>query len=332
MDALDINILSCLDSNARQSTSDIARSVRHGRDIVEYRIDKMIRGRVILKTRALIDPAATGKTVFKTYFKLQQLCSEIDALIEYLQRCEFVTCFAETMGGWDLIVNMVADSPHAFSECLKKITTQWHRLIREVRFSVITDYHAFSRPGTGAFKKNRAIFHTCGIARQPVLDPLDEKIITLLSQDARISLADISKITNAHVATVKSRIEDLEEKRIIVGYRTSVDRRALGMQVFKILIEDTAIDPKQLLKLREAVAHIPEILCFIEQVGLYTVEMNLEAKDYDSCDDVLNILFKSFEQIMKHSMVLLVRSEIFNTFSAPKKSPKKALQGAGMEV
>ena len=69
------------------------------------------------------------------------------------------------------------------------------------------------------------------------MDELDQKILDLIKDDARMTYSDIAEeIGNISRVSVKNRIRDMEEKGIIQGYRTIIDPTGTGHAI-KFFIE-----------------------------------------------------------------------------------------------
>lgn len=60
------------------------------------------------------------------------------------------------------------------------------------------------------------------------LDVTDHKILKLLTQNARLAIADISEQVNLSATPVIRRIKRLEELGVITGYHAKTDPRQLG--------------------------------------------------------------------------------------------------------
>jgi Lrp/AsnC family transcriptional regulator, leucine-responsive regulatory protein len=91
----------------------------------------------------------------------------------------------------------------------------------------------------------------------PELDPIDQKIISELSTDGRISFAELGRRTNLSSPAVTERVRRLEQAGVITGYRAEVDPRALGYQLTAIVRVKPAV--RQLAKIAELAAEIPQI-------------------------------------------------------------------------
>ena len=63
---------------------------------------------------------------------------------------------------------------------------------------------------------------------QHSLDSIDVKIVDLLVEDGRRTLADLGAQIGLSAPAVKRRLERLEESGVITGYTAKVDHRKLG--------------------------------------------------------------------------------------------------------
>lgn len=61
------------------------------------------------------------------------------------------------------------------------------------------------------------------------LDETDSRILEMLREDARVSLADISREIGLSSPSVKDRIDKMETEGVILGYRPLLDYGKLGL-------------------------------------------------------------------------------------------------------
>ncbi len=64
-----------------------------------------------------------------------------------------------------------------------------------------------------------------------MIDEIDQQIVTLLQQDARLSNAAIAEKVGLTSSTVHERVKKLERKGVIKGYVAVVDPEALGKSI-----------------------------------------------------------------------------------------------------
>ena len=61
------------------------------------------------------------------------------------------------------------------------------------------------------------------------MDETDSRILEMLREDARVSLADISREIGLSSPSVKDRIDKMETEGVILGYRPLLDYGKLGL-------------------------------------------------------------------------------------------------------
>jgi Lrp/AsnC family transcriptional regulator, leucine-responsive regulatory protein len=89
------------------------------------------------------------------------------------------------------------------------------------------------------------------------MDATDRKIVGELTENARISFAELGRRVNLSSPSVVERVRRLERAGVIAGYRAEIDPRALGYQLTAIVRVKPA--PGQLARIPELAADIPEV-------------------------------------------------------------------------
>ena len=112
-----------------------------------------------------------------------------------------------------------------------------------------------------------------------VLDPLDRRILTELSADGRMSIAELGRRVSLSPPAVAERVGRLERAGVITGYHAALDPRALGYELTAIVRVKPAA--RQLPRIPELAAQIPEISeclritgedCFFLKVHLRSID------------------------------------------------------------
>ncbi|OED49788.1 Lrp/AsnC family transcriptional regulator [Leisingera sp. S232] len=92
------------------------------------------------------------------------------------------------------------------------------------------------------------------------LDRFDRAILNVLSEDGRISIADLARRIGLSKTPTQTRLKRLEAEGIITGYRALVDPIRLGLDhvaFVEVKLDDTR--EAALSKFNAAVARLPEI-------------------------------------------------------------------------
>ncbi|HKV68425.1 MAG TPA: Lrp/AsnC family transcriptional regulator, partial [Gaiellales bacterium] len=90
-----------------------------------------------------------------------------------------------------------------------------------------------------------------------VADGIDRRILSELSADGRMSLAELGRRVSLSPPAVAERVARLERSGVITGYHAAIDPRALGYQLTAIVrVKPSA---RQLPRIPELAEEIPEI-------------------------------------------------------------------------
>jgi len=75
------------------------------------------------------------------------------------------------------------------------------------------------------------------------MDTIDQRILHELEENAKCSYADLAKLLQISEPAVRKRVKKLEDKNVILGYRTLIDHKALGYSNKVVVgVDTTAAD------------------------------------------------------------------------------------------
>ncbi len=141
--------------------------------------------------------------------------------------------------------------------------------------------------------------------KNPTLDATDRKILSLLVENARMSLVEIGERVSLSPPAVKRRIERLERQGTVLGYSAVVAQAALGWGTEAFLEVFSGADIS-LESLRQMAAEQPEI------VGAYTVAGDAEAILHVRTADIAH-LERTIERIHSQPNVVRTRTQVVLT-------------------
>ena len=97
---------------------------------------------------------------------------------------------------------------------------KYDNYIDKREFGVYTDITYFSRAYLLGQKNSSFSLATVSLPNEVNLDESDNKIVKILSKDARKSIVDISQEIKITPKTIIKKLKRLEKEKIILGYRT----------------------------------------------------------------------------------------------------------------
>jgi Lrp/AsnC family transcriptional regulator, leucine-responsive regulatory protein len=111
------------------------------------------------------------------------------------------------------------------------------------------------------------------------LDALDHRLLAALTDNARISLADLGRVLGMSAQSAADRLRRLEEVGVIGGFTVRLDPEALGLSVGAYIRVRPAMG--ELPRVAALLAEIPEIIecdrvtgedCFMAKVCVARIE------------------------------------------------------------
>jgi Lrp/AsnC family leucine-responsive transcriptional regulator len=121
------------------------------------------------------------------------------------------------------------------------------------------------------------------------LDEIDRRILELLREDARRTVADIASCVNLSSAPVKRRIDRLQQSGVITGYTVVLDHTMIGpsLEAFTELRFAGNADIDDILR---AVEEIPEIQEIFTMAGDPDALLSIRVDDVEHLREVVNRL------------------------------------------
>lgn len=235
LDLKDKKILSELEMNARISHSALAKKVGLSKQVVKYRIERLEKQNMIHGYNAIIDLSKLGQTIYLIYLKLVNLTSEKEKQwIEKIKKHQDILTTGKNTGYWDLTVGLRCANNQEFDKIYKEITAGKQKYIKD---KLITSQVEGSYFNTGFLHGKKNIeFKTIDYQDKIKLDKKDLQVIHLLADNCRLSLLEISDKVGLTPNAIKHRIKNLEDKKVIFGYKTKVNYEALGYIHFRVFI------------------------------------------------------------------------------------------------
>lgn len=313
LDLIDRKILYELDLNARMPTTRIAKKLRQSRERVNYRINNLIKKGIIRKFVTMINPAKLGYSIYKMFFKFQNMTKEKEQeVINWLVENDFIYWVATAKGRWDLNITIFARNINHFEEIMADFIAEFGEHILEQEFNTTLEVGIMSKDWILTEQKGSKIVHVGGEIADSNIDKIDVEILRTLANNARISAIDLAEKIGTTQKVVLYRMKKLEEKEIILGYTTSLNLEKLGMQFFKATVNFNVMGKSIKKKVVEYCRSNPNIGFFIFCVGSWPLELELIVKDNKQFYEVMDRFREAFPEMKGYDTIIFPKEYKFD--------------------
>ena len=308
IDALDRKILFELDMNARKSASEIARKSRSSKEVVNYRIKRLMQTGVIKGFAAIIDHSKLGYFSFRVYLKLRNISPEKETEIaNYLIKNRHVWWFVTVDGPWDMDFVILVKNPFDFYSVWEEFALLYKKYILSHETVLYCHIHGFPKTYLISDENKEKGFLISEEIKDCNVDEIDMKILLLLAKNARTGTVAIARSIGMDARTVKARIKKLENEGVIIGYRAVIDFNKLGYGYYKVLFYLT--DASRTEEMRAYAFSHPNIVFINKTIGGSDFELEMHTKSVEDFYSILNDFRKRFCGCIDHYYYFRVREE-----------------------
>jgi Lrp/AsnC family leucine-responsive transcriptional regulator len=316
IDSADRKILYLLCANARYSETAIAKALRMKRETVGYRIRKMLDTGIIDGFLTVIDSRRLGFRMHTLCIKLKQVGAQ-QRVIDTLIPKDNVTCIETFGGNYDLQLVVASKSLEEFDGFMEWLLSEYFDIIQKyVILEMIDDNFAgLNFLLTPAEISSLKISESKGSTFESELakakkkaevvdvDEHDVKILKLLSLNARMPIAEISKKVNLAVPAVENRIRRLVSEEVIQAFVAVAPLGMLGFQWYTVFFQVKNLNKKRFLAYLKQNTNTT---WYTKIVGKWNYQFSVFAKDNTEFNKILNRIRDDFtENIISYDSVIV---------------------------
>lgn len=310
LDKTDRKLLFLLDLNSRQSFSELAKKLKLGSDLVEYRVKKFIEKGIISRFSAIINPAKQGVSIYKTYLKHKMSSERYKQFLLTVENHPATYWLMDAHGRWDSLFSLAASSNYEFQTFQDQILKNFAQDIIETNvYSLVT----IKRFPKRYLINGEAPSVSWNAEPCPnLLDELDLRILSEVSVNCRKACTEIARDLGTTRSVVDYRLAQLEKNSVILGYRTQFNYRKIDLIVFKVLVELKDYRPQIRSKLYSFAESKKQITIYIEQIGAYQVELEIEVSTYQEFISIIEDFRSTLGAYLGRIDYMLVKNDYYH--------------------
>jgi|SRR3989344_1445939 len=315
LDLIDRKLLYFLDINARQNIATLAKKLHIGRNVALYRINRLKEEGIILGSFVEINNPLLGYFSFRIFLKLSNYTLEQEkALFDFLKKQNNILWLSRVLGKWDLNPVFMTKNIKEFEIFRKELFLKFNSIIEDSKIALLTNIYYYPKSYLlGNMRKDHfTTILSIESESDYKADDNDEKLLALLSQDATISILDLSRKLRLSINTIKKRINNLEKHKIILGYRLFIDPSKLGYEYYKLHVTLRYYNKIDLNSLRAWLGIQSSVIYTDHYMDSQAFEVELHVKNEQEYIQFLKNLKKEFSHIIKDSFYIkLYESQIY---------------------
>ncbi len=300
LDDLDRRVLSALDFGPRQGLANLVEDLGISPQLLDYRLKSLQKKGVLIGFRAVIDSFKLGFLYCRLFVRLTDLSdSRIKSIARYAHKNPQVLWCYQMNGAYDLVISFWCRSVRDFERLTLDFLSRHGESVSDYQQDQVyrlRHCRVDQLLGVGKLKT----FDIEETDEHVSLDPLDIKILRVLSTNSRLPYSEIASKCDTSDKVAAYRIERLEERGVIRGYRPVIDWSLLGQAHFKVFIRLDLSVKNIVDTVTSYIYSTPEIFCSLNGVGFPgEIDVELVFESYPKLFEYMERLRKKFPRAIK---------------------------------
>jgi Lrp/AsnC family leucine-responsive transcriptional regulator len=308
LDIIDMKILSELDKNARVNLGIISGKIKKSKQLISYRIKNLEKIKVISGYNTVIDFSKLGLMSIRVYIKLNSMTPKKNKeFIEFLKKQKEIWWLMSVENICDIAYATLVKNINEFYSHLDKLS-RYNKFIKSKQIVIYSHIKQYLKSYLIEEEKiNIEILIGASMEKEEI-DKTDFMLLKLISDNARISLIDLSVKLKIKPQSIVYRLRKLENRQIIKGYRVNINTNLLGFKNYKIYLN--LIKNSKNKELENYCLLNPYIINTNKTIGGADFEIELQLKEINDLYKILDELREKFSDVIKDFEYGIAREEI----------------------
>lgn len=306
MDLIDKKIICKLDQDCRQPISKIAKKLRIGRNVVDYRIKNLEKEGIIKNYVTTVNLGELGYTLYKVFLKIWNGTDSENKFVEDLKEKKEIINFLKVEGSFDYSIAIATKNVSELDTFIIDLKNKYKNLIK--------DYHITILVYSKVFKLNKLLLNQKEnllkieeykpSEKITELDEKDKLILKELSTNARLSIMELYKKTGLSVDTIKYRLKQLQSS-LIKSCNSTLNFNKLGYYNYIIKVRIRQATKKEEQRLLTWCEFKNNVLFCTKRIGYYDFSIDFAVKSIQEFNKTLEEFKSIFGSIIDHYDVVI---------------------------
>lgn len=314
----DRKILKELFDDGRLPFSVVAKRVGLSKEVVNYRVNKMIKQGIIIGHNTVIDVNRLGWQNYFVHIRLINIDVVIEEkIIDFMTQHPNIAQVLKCIGNYDLVLKFfVRDYVHA-NNLMKTIELKFKTYIGEYVIDFVEQEILIPVPFLYAPFKIKECSSMPEKRTTPVsVIPTDLQILKLLANNARLPIAEIAEKINLSAELVRYHLKKLEKSKIILKYRPSAwsGSKSVGYSWFLVMIKLNELNKDRHKTLQYHIINNPNMTYYYKCAGPHDIMFEIRLKTSDEFNQVIMDIRSILKNDLKSHELTIILKECKYTY------------------
>jgi DNA-binding Lrp family transcriptional regulator len=319
LDIKDRRILKELFENGRKSYSKIAKNIKLSKEVVNYRIKKLIERGILIGFNTVINVNMLGWEIYLVNICLKNINENHEKnIIETMTIHPNFAQVQKCIGNYDLMVKIFAKNYIQVNKIMKELELKFKENINNYNINFIEKEIPISLNFLYLPFKTKKEYNLNKKEKSSsfISSSTDLKILKLISNNARIETIKIAKELNISRELARYHLKKLEENNVILKYRPSawLGSKSIGFSWYFIMLKLNELDEETYEKLKNYITNHFNITYFYKSIGTYDILFEIRLKTSDELNQVLMEIRTILKDKLKSHELLIILKEFKYTY------------------
>jgi len=313
----DRKILKELFSNARTPFSVIAKKVGLSKEVVNYRVKKLIEKGILIRFNTVIDVNKLGWEIYFINIRLRNINSLLEEeIINIITDHSNIAQVLKCIGNYDLVLKVFVKDYLEVNNLMKELEIKLKTHIDNYSINFIEHEHPIPLPFLYQPFSSKIETFNKNVAPYSVSE-VELKILKAIAHNARLETTEIAKQVNLSRELTRYHLKKLEENKIILKYRPSAwsGSKSIGYNWYLVMLKLNKIDKKTHKTLEQYIINHPNMTYYYKSVGTHDIQFEIRLKTTDKLNQVLmDIRTILKDALQSHELSIILKEYKYNYF------------------
>lgn len=307
MDRLDKKIITLLDTDARQSASEIGKKLAVAKETVNFRIKRLLHTNTIKGFYILLDTGKLHRFFFKIFVKFNEISPPRRK--EILDFCASYPKMSQVLlleGKYDVQLFFFAEENKDLLRFMAALNKVSGREIKEKEILIVDTMYRFPMQFLIETKSENTIAVQTK-KEDYIVDKGTWELLRELTRDARMSLLDIAKKLQISPQVVQYHLRKAMKDKLLISSHVAINYEALHLQHYHVTFQVN--DHSVLAKMIEFFKNSKKSIFATTMIGCYDGSAELLVENNEELRKIIDQFLTLFSEKINVLDVFLIYKE-----------------------